>query len=241
MLEIENLNISYGKKIVIKDFNLKVSDGKIVALIGPSGVGKSTILKVLAGLKEFSSGSFKINGQSFSKQKIGWIPQNYGLLPFKTVEKNITLNMKITNSINNIDDLIYDLKIGDLLEKYPNQISGGQAQRVAIARAFSINPTILLMDEPFSALDPLTRIEVHRLFNKIWEKNKQTTILVTHDIFEAINIAHKIVILSKNGEIEKEINNSVVKIPFEERRFSKEGIKLNEELIDLVGDIWRVN
>ncbi|MGR3741449.1 ABC transporter ATP-binding protein [Companilactobacillus sp. DQM5] len=240
MLEIKNLNISYENTHIIKDFKLSLPKGEIISIIGPSGIGKSTILKTLAGLKEPDSGTFEINNVSISKQKIGWIPQDYGLLPFKTVKKNILLSMKITNSFNDISQLISELSINNLMDKYPNQISGGQAQRVAIARAFCIDPDILLMDEPFSALDPLTRISVHNLFNEVWEKKKQTVILVTHDISEAINLSHKIVVLSKEGSIETIIDNPVSHIPFKNRRLSSESIELNQKIISLVENIWEL-
>ncbi len=219
MININNLNVSYknmdNHTKVIEDANLIVKKGEICAVIGPSGGGKSTLLKVLAGIILDYEGEVLIDGKVVDPKlhRIGFIPQNYGLVKWKTVEENIFLSAKIKDGKNNIDIIFYEkilkqLKLKDLVHRYPSQLSGGQMQRVSIARALLLKPNLLLMDESFSALDAMTREEVQELFLEVWEEHKVTTILITHDIKEAIYLAKHIAIISASpGKIVSVIHN----------------------------------
>lgn len=204
-LEIEQLNIFYtkGKKRVqvIQDFNLTLPQGLIYAVVGPSGCGKSTLLYTIAGILSNYTGEIKINGEKPNpkKQSIGLVPQHYGLLPWKKIKNNINFPQSIrkeTIDEQKAQKVIKQLQLEKLLNQYPNEISGGEQQRVALARAFIQNPKLLLMDEPFSALDALTAEKSRSLFLEIWKNHPITTVLVTHNIQEAIELAHKVILLS---------------------------------------------
>jgi len=219
MIKIKNLNVSYknGDKYtkVIENANLSVEKGEICAVIGPSGGGKSTLLKTLAGIIVDYDGEVLIDGKTVNPKihRIGLIPQNYGLVKWKTVEENIFLSAKIKDGKKNIDMLFYEkllneLKITDFVKRYPRELSGGQMQRVSMARALLLKPNLLLMDESFSALDAITREAVQKLFLEVWEEHRVTTILITHDIKEAIYLAKNIAIISSSpGKIIEVINN----------------------------------
>jgi len=207
MIRIKNLTVNYRSVgecyAALQDINLELGEGETCAIIGPSGCGKSTLLKVLAGIIKDFWGSVEINGQPVipSKQRIGFIPQNYGLLPWKNVYDNIRLGAKIKNKNDGEDkealnNIIEQLGLGGLENRYPREISGGQQQRVALARAFLLKPDLLLMDEPFSALDAMTREEIQEVFLDVWRKQAVSTVLVTHHVEEAVYLGRKIVILS---------------------------------------------
>ena len=224
MLIIKNVSISYKTKKrlipVIHNLSLQIPTGEIVVILGSSGCGKSTLLNALAGtiLPESGSIEYKKNNvkQTLNAKihKMGIIPQNCGLLPWKTVGENCLLLLKIrkeeiTEEVKKAIKKIYEaLDISELLDKYPKQLSGGQVQRAALARAFILKPDLLLMDEPFSALDEITRDEARELFLKIWKQNKPTTILVTHSIQEALYLGNTILVMGTHlGDIKYEMIN----------------------------------
>lgn len=219
MITISNLSVSYKNDDkfvkVIENASLTVKKGEICAIIGPSGGGKSTLLKVLAGIIVDYQGEVLIDGIAVNPKihRIGLIPQNYGLVKWKTVEQNILLSAKIKDGKGNIDmdfyeKLLVELKLKDFACRYPNQLSGGQMQRVSMARALLLKPNVLLMDESFSALDAMTREDVQKMFLEVWEAHKVTTILVTHDIKEALYLAQDIAVISSSpGEIVEVISN----------------------------------
>lgn len=208
MLNIDSLSVSYKSKNDLIDalgpISIKISKGDIYAIIGSSGCGKSTLLNVLSGIIKNYSGNVFLNNENLNPKNhnIGFIPQNFGLLPWKTVEKNCLLSLKIkSKAIDNtmkekIENIQTKLDIHKLRDRYPNELSGGQKQRVAIARAFIMNPDLLLMDEPFSALDALTREDAQELFIDLWNEYNTTTVFVTHNIEEAIYMGKKIIIMS---------------------------------------------
>lgn len=218
MIEVNNLSVWYqaiNESVLALDrVSLDVSSGDIITLIGPSGCGKSTFLYVLAGIQKKYSGTVTIDGRPVNprEQHIGMILQNYGLLPWKTVRDNALLGIKIKNDQSDLDDycryILQQLDIDTLLDRYPKEISGGQRQRVAIARAFIMKPDLLLMDEPFSALDAITREEMQELFLKIWKQHSVTTVFVTHSVDEALYLGNKIVVFSSApGRILEIIDN----------------------------------
>ncbi len=215
MLIINNLSIHYKSKQadlpVICHLSLQLEKGESLAILGPSGCGKSTLINALAGSLAIQEGTMKFadKGQHCTlnpkEHKIGYIPQNCGLLPWKTVRQNCLLPLKIrreyerpihTEELNRLSEA---LNIGDILDKYPRQLSGGQLQRSAIARAFLLLPDLLLMDEPFSALDEITRMEARELFLEVWKKQRPTTILVTHSIEEALYLGSTICVFGSTG------------------------------------------
>lgn len=225
MLLMKNVSIIYKTKKeiypVIKNLTLEIAQGEALVIIGPSGCGKSTLVNALAGSISTLSGNIEYikdnNRQALNPKthKIGMIPQNCGLLPWKTVRENCLLPLKIRKEHINQERKqeiikIYEaLDITKLLERYPKELSGGQVQRVSIARAFILQPDLLLMDEPFSSLDAITREEARELFLKIWEQNRPTTILVTHSIEEALYLGNRIIVMGVHrGEIIYQMQNS---------------------------------
>lgn len=259
MLLLEDVCISYQKKKqkypIIQDLSLTIHEGEALVILGPSGCGKSTLVNALAGSLSIDSGHvFFIKEQQKQSlnpktHKIGIIPQNYGLLPWKTVRENSILPLKIrkekiTEKITReMENIFSSLNISHLLDKYPKELSGGQVQRAAIARAFIQKPDLLLMDEPFSALDAITREEARELFLMIWEKNRPTTILVTHSIEEALYLGNTIIVMgSKNGEIKYRMENPYFgkldpksKDYLETKQLLREKLKSEDEKVEQIG------
>ncbi len=206
MIAIKDLSVQYegknGPVLALDRVNLNISTGDIYTFIGPSGCGKSTFLYVLSGILGNYCGNVSIDGNPINpkSQRIGLILQNYGLLPWKNVAQNAMLGMKIKNGEQTIDEyssyILKQLGIDALLDRYPKELSGGQQQRVAIARSFIMKPDLLLMDEPFSALDAITREEMQELFLTIWKQNQVTTVFITHSVDEALYLGSKIAVFS---------------------------------------------
>lgn len=206
MISINELSVSYHGKnkntLAIDKLSVDINSGDICTFIGPSGCGKSTLLYVLSGILKDYEGTVSIDGKPVNPktQRIGLVLQNYGLLPWKNVYQNATLGIKIKKDRQSLDEyeryIFEKLGINKLLDRYPKELSGGQQQRVAIARAFLLKPDLLLMDEPFSALDAITREEMQELFLDIWKENRVTTVFITHSVEEALYLGSKIVVLS---------------------------------------------
>ncbi len=199
---------------ILKNFSLTMLPGEAWAVIGPSGCGKSTLLYLMAGLYQPSGGQLLVDGQPLSRPrpKTGLILQDYGLLPWSTVQDNIALGLDIRrfygpdgkhapigeplpNRLSQVNYWLKRLGIDHLAHHYPNQISGGQRQRTAIARTLVLNPDVLLMDEPFGALDALTREGLQRLILELRSEGHLTTVIVTHSIEEAVYLGQKILLL----------------------------------------------
>lgn len=213
MIEVNDLSFAYEKEKVLKNINFELKKGESLAIIGPSGCGKTTLLYLLAGLEKSASGDILINSQVLSgiRAKSGVILQDYGLFPWKTVYHNLALGLKIRgikkNEIKNkVDFALKKLKLFKFKNKYPAELSGGQKQRVAVGRSLVLEPDLLLMDEPFSALDALTREEMQNLILKIHQQEDLTFVLVTHDIAEAAFLGKKIAII-KAGKIVEILKN----------------------------------
>jgi len=218
VIEIKDLTVKYvGKNketLVLDKLNIKMNAGDLYTFIGPSGCGKSTFLYVLSGILKDYTGNVTIDGRAINPkaQRIGLILQNYGLLPWKNVYHNTMLGLKIKKDRQGLNEynryILKQLGIDNLLDRYPKQLSGGQQQRVAIARAFILKPDLLLMDEPFSALDAITREEMQDLFLKIWKQNSVTTVFITHSVDEALYLGRKIVVFSSSpGRILEVVDN----------------------------------
>ena len=207
ILKIKNLSKIYHTKTsetkAIENFSFELNNNEFIAIVGPSGCGKSTILNILANLDSKSDGEIIIK----DNVKLGYMLQQDALFNWKTVLDNCLLGLKI-NKMNNKDYVLkllntYGLK--DFLNSYPNTLSGGMRQRVALIRTLATKPDILLLDEPFSALDYQTRLKVSDDVYNIIKKEKKSAIMVTHDIAEAISMADKIIVLSKRPSVIKKI------------------------------------
>ncbi len=182
----------------IKDLNLNIKEGEFVAIVGPSGCGKTTLLSILCSLEEKSQGEI-IYTQG--KQKMGYMLQNDTLFPWLNILDNTLLGLKVEKNITKeniqkVTKLLETYGLKDFIKKYPNNLSGGMRQRVALIRTLATNPDILLLDEPFSALDYQTRLAVSDDVWRIIKKEKKTTIMITHDIAEAISMADRIIVLT---------------------------------------------
>ncbi len=251
MIEAADLSVSYRKKSgltkVLEHINLRVPTGNTCAVIGPSGCGKSTLLKVFAGIIHTYDGTVSIDGRPVNpaEQRIGFIPQNYGLLPWKTVEDNVRLGIKIKKPTvrvlpQQIQSILQQLGLQGLEKRYPGELSGGQQQRVGLARTFLLRPDVLLMDEPFSALDAITREEMQDVFFALWKKYAVTTVLVTHYVEEALYLGQKIVILSVTpGRITAVLDNPL--FGSSDIRCQPEFFQMGRELRDLIKKGWKLS
>ncbi len=187
---------------VLEDVSFHLNLGDTISIVGPSGCGKSTLLLIIAGLEAASSGHITFQGSISEKphREIALVLQDYGLFPWKTVKRNIHLGLKIRKEPINDHEvlaLLTELGIQEKINSYPQQLSGGQKQRVALARALILNPRLLLLDEPFAALDTITREKLQDLVITEWCKRKFAMIIVTHNIEEAVRLGRHILILGK--------------------------------------------
>lgn len=209
---INNVSKQFGDFTALKDINLEVPDGKLVALLGPSGSGKSTLLRAIAGLEEPDQGQIIINGQDAThvdirKRNIGFVFQHYALFKHLTIRQNIAFGLEIRKhppdkTKERVEELLALIQLEGLGNRYPSQLSGGQRQRVALARALAVQPQVLLLDEPFGALDAKVRKELRAWLRKLHDEVHLTSVFVTHDQEEAMEVADEIVVMS-NGKIEQ--------------------------------------
>ena len=213
ILKLTNISKTYYTKssetLAIKDFTYDILEDSIVAIVGPSGCGKSTLLNIIGGLddKTFGEITFTTN-----KEKIGYMFQNDCLFPWLNILDNCLIGLKIKNELTNekkdyVINLLTNYGLKDFIYSYPSNLSGGMRQRVALIRTLATNPDILLLDEPFSALDFETRQLVSDDVYKIIKKEKKTTILITHNIEEAIAIADTVIVLSKRPATIRKVFN----------------------------------
>lgn len=242
-LELENIykNFQIGKQEqlnVLNDINLSVKKGEFVSLLGPSGCGKSTLLYLIAGIEQASSGEIKLENKIINKPGPDRVVvfQSDGLFPWMTVLENVMYGLKIKKMPQDLaykkaEETLKMVHLGKYLNSYPHQLSGGMKQRVAIARALVMEPDILLMDEPFAALDEQTRMVLHQELLSIWRKTAVTIIFVTHNIREAALLSEKIVVMAtRPGSIKK---------VFEPENYT-DGITPNDVTLKLEKDIMNV-
>lgn len=204
-LKIDNLEKSFDQLQVLKRINLSIAAGEFVAIVGHSGCGKSTLLRLIAGLEKPTGGNVSINGERISSvnDSIRYLFQEPRLLPWETVEKNISIGMKQSDN-DRILEALNNVGLSSKQKEWPKNLSGGQKQRVALARALVSDPGVLLLDEPLGALDALTKIEMQRLIESLWNKQGFTAILVTHDVEEAVYLADRVFVM-EDGRIKDEI------------------------------------
>jgi sulfonate transport system ATP-binding protein len=188
--EVTGLGRRFGERHVLDGLDMSIVPGEFVALIGRSGSGKSTLLRALAGLDRDVTGELTVNGT------VSVAFQDPRLLPWKRVRANVTLGLRSEGSGDVAAAALREVGLGDQLDSWPLTLSGGEAQRVALARALVREPDLLLLDEPFGALDALTRITMHQLVLDLWERHSPAILLVTHDVDEALALADRVVVLA---------------------------------------------
>ncbi|MBW3623574.1 MAG: sulfate ABC transporter ATP-binding protein, partial [Armatimonadetes bacterium] len=212
-IELEQITKRYGSGApAVSDVSFKVEDGQLVALLGPSGSGKSTILRMIAGLMHPDSGRIRMHGKDMTrvptqKRNVGFVFQNYALFKHMTVTSNIAFGLEVRNwskaeTKERVRELLQTMQLADKGDRYPAQLSGGERQRVALARALAPRPEILLLDEPFGAIDTKVRIELREWLRRLHDDFHVTSLFVTHDQEEALEISDRVVVMSK-GRVEQ--------------------------------------
>jgi osmoprotectant transport system ATP-binding protein len=212
-VDLTHISKTYGGNRVLTDISLSLPENQVTALVGESGSGKSTLLQIINGLVRPDSGQIRLGGKLIDydnlpeiRRNMGYAVQGAGLFPHLTIEQNVTLVASLNGwsqdqQAERYQYLISLLELTDeFSNRYPHSLSGGQQQRVSLCRAMMLNPSLMLLDEPFSALDPITRMTIHEEFSRLSEVEPRTIMLITHDMSEAIKLAKYIVIL-KDGEI----------------------------------------
>jgi len=258
-IDLNNVTVSFktptGTYTAIKDISLTVQKGEIVALIGHSGCGKSTLMGTISGMVKATSGEVIANGKKVTAPgpDRGIVFQNYSLLPWLTVYKNILVavdsaltELSMAEKIEVVEKNLKMVNLWEHKDKLPGHLSGGMKQRVAIARAFSINPKILLLDEPFGALDALTKSSMHIELLKIWnlDNREKTIVMVTHDIEEAIFLSDRVVVMN-NGPAAT--IKEIVDVPLIRPRNKKEIVhdpkymEIHDKLLSLLIDKFSIN
>ncbi len=243
IINVENVSKTFvsegGKKAlnVLEDINLEINENEFVCIVGPSGCGKSTLLRIMSGLEKATKGRVLYLNKPLNKpiKEIGMVFQNYSLMPWLNVEDNIALGLKFKKVSKNeqleiVDEYLQIIGLNGFRKSYPHELSGGMQQRVAIARTLANDPDIVLMDEPFGALDAYTRIQLQKELLHIWERKKKTIVFVTHSVDEAIYLSDRIILMSKqHGAIYRDIS---IDIPRERERSDINYAKLNQELLE---------
>ncbi|MFJ4783960.1 ABC transporter ATP-binding protein [Streptomyces sp. NPDC088794] len=256
-LELRSVRRVYGfgsaATTALDDVHLTVPSGRFVSLIGPSGCGKSTLLRLVAGLEQPDRGEVSVHGvtpaQACAAKMIGLVPQSPALLPWLSVLRNVTLPQKInrgagkrreriadfaerqTAAVPDMTELLVKAGLGDALHKLPAQLSGGMRQRAAIVRAFGLQPDVLVMDEPFSALDEFTRESLQDQLLDLWEELRTTVLFVTHSVSEAVRLSDTVVVMAPNpGRIVESIDVDLPR-PRGERLFGERRFHEYEDLV----------
>ena len=214
IVELSKVSISFGAEVIYDELTFSVEDGEFLCILGPSGCGKSTLLRVIGDLLKVDSGSVQVDGRPAHDawQEIAYVFQSPRLLPWRDAEQNVVLasqlrfgNRDRAKTLTEARELLHLVGLGNDTHKMPAMLSGGERQRVAIARALAVNPRIVLMDEPFSALDLKTRRRMRTEIVDIWKKTGKTIIFVTHEIEEAIELADRIIVLSPKPTVVREV------------------------------------
>ena len=242
-LKIDNVYKEYqgrsGKTIALNGVNLEIKENEFICVVGPSGCGKSTLLNIIAGLLEPTSGTVTLDGKVIEGTGVerGVVFQQYALFPWRTVLKNVMFPLEMKKVPKEEAEAIarkYIKSVGlEGFEKsYPKELSGGMKQRVAIARAYAANPEVLLLDEPFGALDAQTRVQLQTELLETWEKEKKTCFFITHDVDEAIILAQRVIIMSaRPGRIKKIVD---IDIPYPRTQATK----TDPRFLELKSEIW---
>jgi NitT/TauT family transport system ATP-binding protein len=239
-IQIEHLNKQYNDKAgkpvdVLKDINLEIDKGEFVSILGPSGCGKSTLLSIVAGLTKSTSGGITVAGNLIKKpgKDRGMVFQQAALFPWLNVRDNVTFPLKKempkSDARQQAAKYLHMVQLGNYQDHYPHELSGGMQQRVAIARALAMDPEVLLMDEPFGALDEQTRSRLHGQLETIWMETKKTVLFVTHSISESIKLSDRIIVMgTRPGTILADIK---VEIPRPREAHKEEMVKIEEHIM----------
>jgi NitT/TauT family transport system ATP-binding protein len=202
---VRDLTKDYGELAVLAPLTLDIEAGQFVTVIGPSGCGKTTLLRIIAGLEVATGGLVTVDGlpaaRARASKRVAMVPQQPGLLPWRTVQANARLLLDVNRSHNPVDaadpdELLREVGLGDFLDAYPHELSGGMQQRVALVRALSLHAPLLVMDEPFAALDEITRSEMRSILNRLVEGRGVTVLFITHSIAEAVALSDRVLVSS---------------------------------------------
>ena len=226
-----------GEMIALNGANLDIMENEFICVIGPSGCGKSTLLNIIAGLLEPTSGEVIVDGHKGTGVDRGVVFQQYALFPWLTVKKNVQFGLKLQGKSQAEMDAIaekYIKMVGleKFIDSYPKELSGGMKQRVAIARAYAVNPSVLLMDEPFGALDAQTRTQLQTELLKTWESERKTCFFITHDVDEAIILAQRVIVMSARPGRIKDIVDIDIPYPRDQET------KMSPRFMELKNHIW---
>ena len=227
LIEVENVKKVYGDKLILKNINLKIDKGEFVTIIGSSGCGKTTFLKLINGLVKPDFGQVYVNNYDIStidkialRRGIGYVIQEIGLFPHMNVRKNISYipNLIKKDSKEKVENKVKELikVVGlkeDMLDRYPNELSGGQRQRVGIARALASDAKILLMDEPFGAIDEITRRLLQDEILRIYKEFNMTIVFITHDIKEALKLGTRVIVMDKGEIVQNDTPEEILRNP----------------------------
>lgn len=230
---------SRGEVVALNDTNLTINNNEFICVVGPSGCGKTTLLNILGGLDEPTSGEIRIDGKPISgpSAERGIVFQQYALFPWLTVRQNVEFGLKLKKVGKGerkeiAEKYIESVGLKDFANSYPKELSGGMKQRVAIARAYAVNPKLLLLDEPFGALDAQTRTQLQVELLNTWEQEQKTCFFITHDVEEAVLLANRVVVMSaRPGRIKTIIDIDLKHPRTQETRMSK-------EFNDIKNEIW---
>jgi NitT/TauT family transport system ATP-binding protein len=246
-LQAKQLGMVYhadGKSVAaLEDINLDISDGEFICLVGPSGCGKSTLLNAMGGFLSPTSGSVTIDGEAVTgpDQRRILVFQERGVFPWLTVEGNIGFGLsKLSRAEREgrIAHYVQLVRLQGFEHSYPSDLSGGMKQRLQVARALAVNPDILFLDEPFGALDSITRVIMRGELLRIWQTERRTIVFVTHDIDEAVQLADRVVVLSSRPARIQEILN--VDVPHPRNISSPRYLELRDELLEQIGLAYEI-
>ena len=228
-----------GEVVALNGVDLSIQDKEFVCVVGPSGCGKSTLLNMIGGLDTPTSGELLVDGKEVDgpSPKRGIVFQQYALFPWLTVEKNVQFGLKLQGMPRERMEQVTEkylraVGLENFAHSYPKELSGGMKQRVAIARAYAVNPEVLLMDEPFGALDAQTRVQLQTELLETWEHEQKTCFFITHDVEEAIILAQRVVIMSARPGRVKDIVDIDIPYPRDQ------ATKMSPRFLELKNDIW---
>ena len=228
-----------GKMIALNGVDLDIYENEFITVVGPSGCGKSTLLNIIAGLLEPTSGNVYVDGKKVegTGTERGVVFQQYALFPWLTVKQNVMFGLKL-KGMDKVEaekiamKYIHMVQLEDFVDAYPKELSGGMKQRVVIARAYAVQPEVLLMDEPFGALDAQTRTQLQAELIQTWQEEKKTCIFITHDVEEAIILGTKVIVMSaRPGRIKTIVD---INLPYPRTQ----DLKMSKEFLDLKAQIW---
>ncbi|MBQ8590902.1 MAG: ABC transporter ATP-binding protein [Firmicutes bacterium] len=228
-----------GKMIALNGVDLDIYENEFICVVGPSGCGKSTLLNIIAGLLEPTTGAVYVDGKKVegTGTERGVVFQQYALFPWLTVKKNVMFGLKLKGMSDAEAEpiamkYIKMVQLEDFVDAYPKELSGGMKQRVAIARAYAVQPEVLLMDEPFGALDAQTRTQLQAELIQTWQEERKTCFFITHDVDEAVILATKVIVMSaRPGRIKRIID---INLPYPRTQ----EMKMTKEFMDLKNEVW---